>query len=1553
MKNLTKGIKTLLKVVLVLLMSMSVTGYNFKVYAQDSGSIVFEGLEDQTIKSGDPIELVEGVIASYNDEQLSVDIVNVTASNDDNYVFTYGDTVISSPTDGATYEVEYSASYNDISATAKKLFIVMFEEEVTDESDYFDNNQSQSEPLLLENTDSASESIPSNMILSSPPLRSGLNKRSICLVTDGVAENIIGDQNSNIYFGNYLQSDDGSGWYNYEPIKWRVLDPNNNKMFLVSDMVLDSQYYDKTYTSGIWEASTMRAWLNGLDEYNADNFKDTAFTNIEQKIILDTNVVNKDNTNVDPPTPGGNNTVDKVFLLSVEEALSYGFSPVTEPYGAANRIAYPTAYAVNRGVYKHYHYSLPPEEIGMSNWFLRSPGGDDKSAAYVDLGGMVSTRGRQQVNTKSMGTRPALNINSKSIVLTSSVEYKTGKGSGTVGELSFIGINPTNNWKLTLLDDGSENAVGNNHSGFEIDSTNIVYSNDGNTITVPYSGAKTGDNEYISAIITDSNKNVKYYGRIISVSQSRGDVTFDITNLTGNDRLYIINEQYNGIINTDYSSSLKEVSYPVTVITDGNGTASANPESGTTDTAVNITAEPNTGYRFLKWEVLSGGVYVENLRSESTSFAIKNRPVKLKAIFESEDAKYGALSITKKVVADDINTNEYFSFEIYFHDQQDNPLVEEVFYNQSNNEEIRTDEDGVIRFSLKHNETLTISKIPEDTGFIFEECTYSDEYKKPVYSYENGGKANETDDYVVGQITGDSTIGYVVTNIKKNYVATHNLTIRKEANAQGEFNFEIISDNKLDSDRLSPINYQELFDSTSIPNGGSSSIDYIGYEYNQEYLTLIYENSSWKLLHKQFDSFLPKETNILTQEPTITRDDENKIVDASFEYNGYRFHFSHDGGGDYALTIVPVKFIYRAKISSGDSITIENIPYGTEYEIYETDSQYNRVQVGGNIGSTGWILKSITGSSTGTLTQDTEVTFTNEKSALTVTVSDDGNGTGSASPASGKKGTEVTITATPNEGYEFAGWELISGDVVLADVTSETTTFTLNNEDVEVMALFKRLPKTDTITVTKKWVNDTEKLRPDIKIHIKSKSAYLIDGLSLNSKMRSLAGDNTDWSIICSNVKTIKWATEDEYNNVKANLTSENEVQEKGEKVFMWFDDGNGTIYFYSTVSNIFMNANSEKICAKFVSLTDISAFSHFDASYVTDLNRIFINCGLLKDFSPISKWDTHYVTDLTFAFGYSVSNADAQWNMAADSLEALRNWDVSNVLSFNQTFKGWNNLTSLEPISNWNVSKAQNMSLMFRLTMSLEDEGRDYIKDWNVRRVTNFDQVFLYNPIDPDVDMYKPIFTKRPGEWITNSRGRKGIYSPFDNALPALEPDAPLALPKVELEYTSDDKNCTITKDGDTWTYTFEVPAGYIWSCWEETKDGKLDDAKGLENAYTESSNGVDGLGSSEEKAINNVTEKAEITNTRTYSIITYHLNGGSYAGSKEDIVEEYKNGTEITIHDAPARPGYTFLYWEGSKYYPGDKFQVKENHTFKAQWQKKVSPVTPKYNVPKTGVE
>ncbi len=66
----------------------------------------------------------------------------------------------------------------------------------------------------------------------------------------------------------------------------------------------------------------------------------------------------------------------------------------------------------------------------------------------------------------------------------------------------------------------------------------------------------------------------------------------------------------------------------------------------------------------------------------------------------------------------------------------------------------------------------------------------------------------------------------------------------------------------------------------------------------------------------------------------------------------------------------------------------------------------------------------------------------------------------------------------------------------------------------------------------------------------------------------------------------------------------------------------------------------------------------------------------------------------------------------------------------------------------------------------------------------------------------------------------------------------------------------------------------------------------------------------------------------------LTFDLGGGTIDG-KTSLTIEANVGDVITIPQAPVRDGYTFKYWQGSEYYPGDKYTVEGDHTFTAVWE------------------
>ena len=416
--------------------------------------------------------------------------------------------------------------------------------------------------------------------------------KAIQLVDNGTAANIGGGQADNIYFGTYQQSSDGNGGYNIDPIKWRVLENADGQLFLLSDQNLDVFQYHTESESVTWETSAIRSWLNGYGadsntggdngtDYTNTNFIDAAFTEDEQNAIADTYVYNAtqsdgtSNPNPNYSTAGGVNTTDKIFLLSIEEALKsdYGFSSsYDDTYENSGRVSLNTAYVAS-------HHGM--SSVGVADfWWLRSPGILDDSAAIVDSLGFLSRIGIT-VDNNRVAVRPAFNINLESVLFTSAAEG--GKIPGILGTLSTVPDYTGNEWKLTLLD--------SNRSSFKanVNGQTSASASAGGSVQISYSGAQTGDNEYVSVLLCDNNNTVLYYGNIAQNSAS-GTATLNIPSGLdgGNYTLKVFSEQCNGDYKTDYASAFQDISLTVTLPQETTPQASFTAKSDNGGTLSNV-----------------------------------------------------------------------------------------------------------------------------------------------------------------------------------------------------------------------------------------------------------------------------------------------------------------------------------------------------------------------------------------------------------------------------------------------------------------------------------------------------------------------------------------------------------------------------------------------------------------------------------------------------------------------------------------------------------------------------------------------------------------------------------------------------------------------------------------------------------------------------------------------------------------------------------------------------------------------------------------------------
>ena len=182
---------------------------------------------------------------------------------------------------------------------------------------------------------------------------------------------------NSVYFGRYYQD----GINEKEPIEWRILDIEDDKILLMSEYGLDVKRYNEKKEPTSWGDCSLRNWLN-------QDFIVEAFTNDEQKsIILSKLITNNEKTE------------DKVFLLSSEAAEKYFDSN-------EDRMCKPTKFAINHGAYQN-------KDNGQCWWWLRSLGDYSYDATRVNTVGSVTDYG-SGVNLNNGSVRPALWINLKS-----------------------------------------------------------------------------------------------------------------------------------------------------------------------------------------------------------------------------------------------------------------------------------------------------------------------------------------------------------------------------------------------------------------------------------------------------------------------------------------------------------------------------------------------------------------------------------------------------------------------------------------------------------------------------------------------------------------------------------------------------------------------------------------------------------------------------------------------------------------------------------------------------------------------------------------------------------------------------------------------------------------------------------------------------------------------------------------------------------------------------------------------------------------------------------
>ena len=336
---------------------------------------------------------------------------------------------------------------------------------------------------------------------------------AIQLGTDALSKNVNTATAPTVYFGQDHENNPGA---------WRVID------------------YDGNSAAGIAGNMTLLAANNmGLSKFGASN----AYADSALKEAID--------ALADKLTAKETDAVEKRTLASgnYDEENTDG---VAGP-AVSNAVFWPLSSKEANAVKEDLRV-VDPEHPGWASsyWWLRSPD-EDYSTAFVAGRGEVRYYGGYSTS-KEFGVRPAFDLNLDSVLFASAAV-----GGKPDGGLQPVSPNYTGNeWKLTLYD--------SKRNDFSRTTWEVSASTKGGTVEISYTDAKTGANEYISALIFDDVGNVIYYGRS-NASLTEKDGTAQLTIpagfAEGTYTLKVFNEQYNGDRKTDLASGFADVTLTV------------------------------------------------------------------------------------------------------------------------------------------------------------------------------------------------------------------------------------------------------------------------------------------------------------------------------------------------------------------------------------------------------------------------------------------------------------------------------------------------------------------------------------------------------------------------------------------------------------------------------------------------------------------------------------------------------------------------------------------------------------------------------------------------------------------------------------------------------------------------------------------------------------------------------------------------------------------------------------------------------------------------------
>ena len=472
--------------------------------------------------------------------------------------------------------------------------------------------------------------------------------------------------------------------------------------------------------------------------------------------------------------------------------------------------------------------------------------------------------------------------------------------------------------------------------------------------------------------------------------------------------------------------------YTVTVTSGGNGTASASPAKAVAGAEITLTAMPNEGYRFKEWEVISGGVTIVD-----DKFTMPNNNVEVKAIFEEDTPPAptehtvtvtsggngtASASPSKAVAGAEITLTATPNTGYHFKEWQvisgNVTIKDDKFLMPDSNVEVKAifEEDA--------------PPVPTDPAKPNISVTGTYTYNGSVHTATVSGYDPATMD-----ITGNTATD------AGDYIVSVTSKTGKWADGSTEAATAAWSIGKATQE--APIGLIGVAPTTE----GGSDGKITGVDATMEYRAeseitytactgIEIENLS---AGNYFVRYAEDNNHFASTDAEVTVGEGTPLADCTITFNG--------NGGSGSMDSVTVKAETNYILPACGFTAPADQEFkaweigGTEYKVGDSYTVNGDIEIKA-------------------LWKNSVITPT----TYTVTVSNDGNGTGTATPSTAAAGTTITLTATPNKGYHFKEWQVISGGVTIKD-----NKFLMPSANVEVRAIFEKdappVPTEFTITV--------------------------------------------------------------------------------------------------------------------------------------------------------------------------------------------------------------------------------------------------------------------------------------------------------------------------------------------------------------------------------------------------------------------------------------------------------------------------------------------------------